>query len=1176
MIAIMVIFAISMLVSCDKTKNPDINDSNISNESNDCEDIAITFNTNCDNEIEDFFLKKDENGDVELPENPSKEGYEFVGWFLDREFENELNIKELNSNVNVYAKWNKIDEPIEKANIIDLINNNPNFWKARPNLNYINLIYYKDCYLNLSDYTQEIIGDGLFLGTTPILYSCPSELIKYIDLSHYEVDKKTQLIKNIKFNWLTEAFIKGIEERTDNNGKNYYVYKGTNILFGTGTEKLIGEYTVPKEITTIGEYAFGENYVTNYKYIDESISNRIILADGLTSVKLPYGLKNIGENAFRGCASLSNINLPENIESIEKGAFVDCDSLDYVIIPNNISYINNAFNDNTIIFYEGTKEKLSTLANIKWEYAHCNFKGTLNKCNYKSLQFITIDNGNNHKAILSSIIGDINVLDIPNIITNNGISYDVNYVAYSAFYGKNIVGIKMPNSLETLEYEYSWSKSIYICYEGTEEEFRNINSKEIYSYDETKINYNFTGTLCGYTFEDIIYVLLNDGINQTAILLKCNNCTNILEIPDKVNYEGMEYTVNEINSINNSYLKCIKMPNSIIKLKKNILYQFNYIFYEGTQEQYDAIENINNNICKLSPKFYNFTGTITSSVVESIEYILVNNENSHDAFVIQDFRNNDWCWAINIPNIVINEGIEYEVTQISNYYNSYSDLSSIKIPASITKIGINAFKNYRNIDSIYYEGTQEQWEAITNNDLLKSSKIIFNFTGSYKLYMDDVYKYLLIEDGETYEATICAVNNFTESMTVPNKISNEGKEYSIKRIANNAFSKEIIYYIDHLDHNIYLKSIIIEDGITEIGDYAFSNCIELVNIEIPESILSISSLAFNECDNIAYNIKDNIKYLGCDSNLYVIAMGTTNNFNSLNQIDEHCKIINNYAFCGCKSLENLVIPNGVISIGNEAFSLCNKLKNVTIPESVKSIGEKAFYNCYLLETLVLLNDIKDIGDHAFSCDCNNPNIVCIGECEYTGGNLTDVYLGDNFETIGNWMYNIGKLKNIIVSQNNLLYKSIDGILFSKDGTQLVLYPSGKEATSYEIPISVTSISNNAFNNNNYLTNIVIPDSVISLGDSVFRHCRNITNIVIGNGIKNINSYVFENCINLSSLSIGDNVETIELSAFYDCSQLSNIEVSSNNQYFKSIDGVLYIIDGVRLFDSNSPGHYINN
>jgi hypothetical protein len=377
-----------------------------------------------------------------------------------------------------------------------------------------------------------------------------------------------------------------------------------------------------------------------------------------------------------------------------------------------------------------------------------------------------------------------------------------------------------------------------------------------------------------------------------------------------------------------------------------------------------------------------------------------------------------------------------------------------------------------------------------------------------------------------------------------------------------------------------IENVVVENGVTSIGDSAFPHCKDLASVTIGNGVTSIG----------------------------------------------------NFAFAGCESLASVTIPNGVTSIGEAAFYKCDSLESVTIPDSVTSIGEKAFFSCERLTNVTISDRITRIGYGAF--------VVCTS------------------------------LKNIEVDSNNNNYASIDGVLFNKDKTMLIQHPVGNIGITYEIPSGVTSIGRYAFCGFRSLTSITIPNSVTRIGEYAFLGCRglsdvyyagskkewdsisidsdndNLTNALIHyNGLttvetassgtcgdnltwslddgtltisgtgsmenyglndapwnsrrKSIESLVIENsvtsigkeaffgcesltsvtipdsvtsigdgafscCISLVSVEIPNSVTSIGCLVFASCTYLKKIEVDSNNKNYASIDGVLFNKDKTTL------------
>ncbi len=286
----------------------------------------------------------------------------------------------------------------------------------------------------------------------------------------------------------------------------------------------------------------------------------------------------------------------------------------------------------------------------------------------------------------------------------------------------------------------------------------------------------------------------------------------------------------------------------------------------------------------------------------------------------------------------------------------------------------------------------------------------------------------------------------------------------------------------------------------------------------------LPTVAFAYISGLSYElsiISGGVLITGCDTSVTTVEIPTSLNGERVVGIDanafygcsnlksitipESVRFIGNHAFSGCSSLKSITIPDSVTSIGDYAFKDCSSLTSITIPGSMTSISWCAFDGCTSLTSITIPNSVTEIGNEAFK-DCSS---------------LTSITIPNSVTEIGNDAFSgCSSLETITVSENNQHYLSQDGVLFNKNKTELISYPSRKTNYEYNIPNSVTSIGSYAFFDCDNLTTITIPNSVTEIGWYTFEDCTSLTSITIPESVTEIGWSAFSGCTSLKTVNYG--------------------------------------------------------
>ena len=960
---------------------------------------------------------------------------------------------------------------------------------------------------------------------------------------------------------------------------------GTLTISGTGAMK---------------DYNAAENLSPAYMNSDVK---KVVIEDGVTS---------IGELAFFKCSSLTNITIPDSVTCIEYAAFHGCSSLSSITIPNSVTSIG---------IYAFVICSSLTSITIPDGVTSIGY-GAFSECS--SLKTISLSC---KSSLKKSDFGD-----------------QANLVSYTNQHLLTKTAAKAATCTESGNKEYWTCKhcgkyflsddtnpATATAVELSETVIPALNHKNAITrgaFEPTETEPGYSGDRycpdCDTVFEKG-YTYWNEG-NLTWKL----DADGTLTISGTGAMKNYDYNDNPSPVYNNSNVKKVVIEDGVTSIGNSA---FNECISLTSITIPDSVTSI---------------GTYAFSGCRSLTSITIpDSVTSIGAYAFQSCSN---LTSITIPDSVTSIG--------ASAFNSCSGLTSITIPDSVTSIGSYAFYNCKNLTTISLScksslkksdfGDKADLVSYTNQHLLTktAAKAATCSESGNKEYWtcEHCGKYFLsddtnpetakaVEQSETILPALKHKNAITRGAVEPNgtKPGYSGDRYCPD--CNTVLEKGYTYWIeDNLTWKLYedgtlnisgtgamknysysnnkspacsnlsVTSIVIEEGVTSIGDYAFENCDNLTSITIPENVEIIGKGAFYSCDNLKdVTLQDGVK------------------------------IIERTAFIWCGNLTNIVLPNSITSIGDWAFKDCTSLTSIKIPSSVTSIDDP-FYNCSSLKTIsldcgsslkrtdfgkqadlvsytphtLIKTEAKPVTDDEsgnkeywtcshcgkyFLSDDTNPETATAVElseiiiCNHKNAELRNAseptetspgYSGDLYcpdcdkvlekgytywiEDNLTWkLYEDGTLnisgkgamKDYIYGNNKSparLNLSVTSIVIEEGVTSIgdYAFENCDNLTSITIPGNVESIGEDAFYNCDNLTDVTLQDGVKSIGRSAFIWCNNLTNIVLPNSVTSIGYFAFKDCTSLTSIKIPSSVTSMDSKAFYNCSSLETISLDCDS------------------------------
>ncbi len=961
--------------------------------------------------------------------------------------------------------------------------------------------------------------------TENVTLSSSTESLSYVKLN-YKVDNpsiKVKAVVKISTNYLINDINRFLRIKCSSNQS--YEIVDSNQLLDRGYFNI--HYVDDSNI----HYVFDE-FSESYKVITVTTQSEFF---EIPEIYKGHPVTAIATGAFRDCTNLKSIIIPDSVTSIGSGAFAGCPNIERAVIPVIAAKYLPKTNLKEIVITSGTDIMANTFSYCLSLESIVIADSIINVDSNAFFGCINIEKA----TIPTSVIAALPKDNLKEVVITSGTS--IEKTAFSDC--SNLTSITLPNGIRNIGERAFYNCSNLIQFVIPE----SVTSIGDYAFTGCGMLENLTisnsitsmgnfvfnncGSLVNVYYEGSIEDWCNGPITGSSFFLATNSNHFYLLNSESEWEEATRITIPDtITTIKTSQfygfnnVLSIVLPSSIKSIETFAFYDCSSLTSLIIPESVTSIESDAFLSCFRLVEVYNYSSLnirTQSETFGKLGYyakVVHMKEEPSSLFKTTDgfLFYKDFLGKLTLisyegmeTDIILPASIDGSNYSIHDYaFDRKEQLTGITIPKSITSFGDNVFGGCSNLMNIYYEGSIEDWCSLSFNTA--STNPMFFAHHFYQKNSKDEWE----------EVTIIEIPN------------------TITKVGNYQF-----YGFNGV------TSITLPNNLISIGTSAFYDCSNLESITIPNSVTSIGEDAFSECNSLEYATIPAIAIPSLPKNIVKEVVVTNGN------------TIEEAAFSNFSSLERIVLPRSIKSIGSNAFGGCNSLISITIPfvgssivatsnthfgsifgassssdqskyvpESLKEViitgGEyftnESFLDCNSIESITIPKSITSIGTNVF----------------YNCSGLKRVYYEGSIE---DWC----KLSFHDNAYGNPMYYSSHFYLKNSNN-------EWEEVTSIEIPKNITTIGEFQFLGFNNVRSIILPEGIKSIKKSAFNRCSGLESINLPETITSIGEYAFSKCENLIRVVLPNKISKIENYTFYDCESMKEVYYKGSSPEWESI------------------------